>query len=259
LSNFKSCNRGVFKIQLKDKIAIITGAGDGIGRETALLFAREGAWVVVADINMEAGQETCKQILDAGGKAHFFEVDVSKFYMVEKMVEHIVAKFGTIDILVNNAGITRDALLVKMTEENFDAVVEINLKGVYNCTRAVAPVMINKGNGKIINVSSIVGIQGNIGQTNYAAAKAGVIGMTKSWAKELGRKGINVNAVAPGFIVTDMTAKVPQKILDFMKERTPLGRLGKPRDVANALLFLTSDAADYINGVVLNVDGGLVF
>lgn len=245
-------------MRLKDKVAIITGGARGIGKETALVFVREGAKVVLGDFDVAAGEAAAREIRAPGGEALFFPVNVADPARVQAMVEDAVEKFGRIDILVNNAGITRDALLTKMTPEQWEQVIAVNLTGVFNCTRAVAPVMINQGGGRIVNAASVVGLYGNTGQTNYAAAKAGVIGMTRSWAKELGRKGITVNAVAPGFIVTDMTAKVPEKVLDMMKEKTPLGRLGRPRDVANAYLFLASEEAAYINGVVLSVDGGLV-
>lgn len=244
-------------MRLKDKVTIITGAGRGIGKETALLFAREGAKVVVADYNQEIGEETVKEIKNQGGEAIFVHVDVSNRDQVKAMVDKTVEEFGTVDILINNAGITRDGFLTKMSEEDWDLVIDINLKGVFNCTQAVAGIMMEKGSGKIINASSVVGLYGNIGQTNYAATKSGVIGMTRSWAKELGKKGINVNAVAPGFIITPMTDKVPEKVLDYMKKKTPLGRLGKSEDIAYAYLYLASDEANYVNGAVLSVDGGL--
>ena len=245
-------------MRLKDKVAVITGAARGIGREASLLFAREGAKVAVCDFDVEAGSATANDIIAGGGEAIFCQVNVTDLSQVEAMVNTVQEKFGRIDILINNAGITRDGFLTKMTSENWDAVVGVNLTGVFNCGKAVVTQMINQGSGRIINTSSVVGVYGNMGQTNYAATKAGVIGMTKSWAKELGAKGINVNAVAPGFIVTDMTAKVPEKVLELMKDKTPLGRLGVARDIANAFLFLASEEAAYINGVILNVDGGLV-
>lgn len=245
-------------MRLKDKVAVITGGARGIGKETALLFAREGARVVICDVDAQAGQAALEEIKTSGADVLFYKVDVTSRSEVAAMVDGAVQKFGRIDILINNAGITQDGFLTKLTEEQWDRVVDINLKGVFNCSQAVAQVMLNQGRGKIINASSVVGVYGNIGQTNYAATKAGVIGMTRSWAKELGKKGINVNAVAPGFIVTDMTSKVPEKVLDLMKEKTPLGRLGQPKDIANAYLFLASDEADYVNGAILSVDGGLV-
>lgn len=243
---------------LKDKVAIVTGGAKGIGRETALVFARAGAKVVVADFDSEAGENTAGEIIASGGQAIFSKVDVTDRENVQAMVEEAKERFGRIDILVNNAGITADAFLLKMTEAQWDRVIGVNLKGVFNCTQLVAPVMIEQGGGVILNASSVVGVYGNIGQTNYAATKAGVIGMTKSWAKELGRKGIRVNAVAPGFIISEMTAKVPEKLLEVMKEKTALNRLGEVQDVAHTYLFLASDYASYITGQVLGIDGGLV-
>lgn len=245
-------------MRLLNKVAIITGAARGIGRETARILAREGAKVVVCDFDEQFGVMTADEIVANGGEAIFYKVNVADLTQVEAMVQTAIDKFGRIDILINNAGITRDGFLTKMSPENWDAVISVNLTGVFNCAKAVVPHMMNQGSGRIINTSSVVGVYGNMGQTNYAATKAGVIGLTKSWAKEFGKKGINVNAVAPGFIITDMTSKMPEKILDQMKEKTPLGRLGQPRDIANAYLFLASDEAAYVNGMVLNVDGGLV-
>jgi len=244
-------------MRLKDKVALITGAGRGIGRETALLFAQEGAKVAVCDV-IDEGQQVADEIVERGGEATFVKADVTDREQVRKMVETVKGRFGRIDILVNNAGVLRDAQLLKLSEEDWDLVINVNLKGVFNVTQAVAPLMIEQGRGKIINVASVVALYGNFGQTNYVASKAGVIGLTKVWARELGRKGINVNAVAPGFIQTEMTAGVPEKVLEMMREKTPLQRLGTPRDVANAYLFLASDEADFINGAVLSVDGGLV-
>lgn len=245
-------------MRLKEKVAVITGGARGIGKETSLLFAHEGAKVVIGDFDMATGEATVQEIKAKGGEAIFCQVNVADVNQIQAMVDAAVKKFGRIDILVNNAGITRDAFLSKMTPEQWEEVITVNLTGVFNCTKAVIPRMINQGSGRVLNASSVVGVYGNVGQTNYVASKAGVIGMTKAWAKELGRKGITVNAVAPGFIVTDMTAKVPDKVLDLMKEKTPIGRLGQPRDIANAYLFLASDEASFINGVVLSVDGGLV-
>ena len=245
-------------MRLKDQVAIITGGANGIGRATALTYATNGANVVICDVNEQLGQETLNELQAINPKCAFFKVDVTSRADIQNMVDGVLAQFGQIDILVNNAGITQDNMLRKLTEAQFDLVININLKGVFNCTQIVAEVMITQNKGKIINASSVVGIYGNIGQTNYIASKAGVIGMTKGWAKELGRKGITVNAVAPGFIQTDMTSGVPTKVLDLMTERTPLGRLGKAQDVANAYLFLASSEADYITGVTLSVDGGLV-
>ncbi len=245
-------------MRVKDKVVIITGGGSGIGKETGLLFAREGAKVVVADVNEKAGAETVDTIKNAGGEALFAKLDVSNREQTKQVVKDTIAKYGRIDVLINNAGIIQDALVIKMTEDQWDKVININLKGPFNCIQAVAEQMIAQGSGVILNISSIVALYGNVGQTNYAATKAGLVGMTKTLAKELGKKGIRVNAIAPGFIYTPMTATVPEKILDMMKEKTPLKRLGTPGDIANALLFLSSDDASFINGAVISVDGGLL-
>lgn len=244
-------------MRLKGKVAIITGAGSGIGRETAFLFASEGAKVVVADVLEKSGKETTAEINKTGAESFFFKVDVSDNNQAKQLVAKTLEKYGRVDILINNAGIARDALLTKMTQEQWSQVIDVNLKGTFNCTQAVAEVMIPQKQGIIINTSSVVGLYGNIGQANYAAAKAGIIGITKALAKELGKKGIRVNAVAPGFILSPMTEKVPEKILQGMKDKTPLARLGETKDVAYAYLFLASDEASFVNGAVLCVDGGL--
>ncbi len=244
-------------MKLENKVAIITGAGSGIGRETAILFAKEGAKVVVADINEIGSEETVAEIKKIG-EGFFVKLDVSNRVQSKQMVKDTLERYGRIDVLINNAGIVQDSLVTKMTEEQWDRVINVNLKGAFNCIQAVVDVMINQGSGVIINASSVVGIYGNVGQTNYSAAKSGLIGMTKTLAKELGKKGIRVNAVAPGFIITPMTSAVPEKILEIMKEKTPLRRLGEPGDVANAYLYLASDDAKFVNGAVLSVDGGLV-
>lgn len=247
-------------MKLKNKVCLITGGAAGIGRETAVLFAAEGAIVAVCDV-VEASLD------ELGERASAAVVDVTDKTAVEAWVAAVMGQYGRIDVLVNNAGITRDAQLVKfkegqvqsqMAEEAFDQVVAVNLKGVFNCTQAVAPVMMAQQSGVILNASSVVGLDGNFGQTNYVATKAGVVGMTKVWAREMGRYGIRVNAVAPGFIMTDMTAKMPEKVLDGMRSHTPLGRLGEPSDVAKAYTFLASDDAAFISGAVLRVDGALV-
>jgi len=244
-------------MRLENKVVIITGAGSGIGKETALLFAKEGAKVVVADVNEKAGEETVVDI-KKNGEGFFVKLDVSNREQSKQMVKTTLEKYGRIDVLINNAGIVQDAFVSKMTEEQWDKVININLKGVFNCTQAVVEIMMNQGKGVIINTSSIVGLNGNVGQVNYAATKAGLIGMTKTLAKELGKKGIRVNAVAPGFIATPMTSNVPDKILEMMKEKTPLRRLGEAKDVAYAYLYLASDEANFVNGAVLCVDGGLI-
>lgn len=245
-------------MRLKDRVAIITGSGRGIGREGALAFAREGARVVIAEFDVPSGQRTAEDIQASGGDALFVPVNVAERASVAAMVETVMVRYGRIDILVNNAGITADATLLKMTEEAWDRVIAINLKGVFNCTQAVAPMMVQQGYGRIVNTSSVVGRFGNFGQTNYAATKAGVIGMTMTWAKELGPKGVTVNAVAPGFILTDMTAKMPENVLQMMKDKAPVRRLGLPSDIAHAYVFLAQEESSFVNGHVLAVDGGLV-
>ncbi|MBO6304054.1 MAG: 3-oxoacyl-[acyl-carrier-protein] reductase [Selenomonadaceae bacterium] len=244
---------------LEGKIALVTGASRGIGRAIALKLAAEGAKVAVNYAgNVEGANEVKKAIEDAGGEAVVIGANVSKSDDAEKMVNEVAEKFGGIDILVNNAGITRDGLLARMKNEDFDAVIDTNLKGVFYTARAAAKIMMKARKGRIINMASVVGITGNAGQANYSAAKAGVIGFTKTVAKELAGRGITVNAIAPGFIETDMTAVVPEKAKDAMLQSIPVKRAGKPEDVANAVLFLASDMSSYITGQVLNVDGGMV-
>lgn len=245
-------------MRLKDKVAIVTGGGRGIGKATAELFAKEGAKVVVADFDQEAGKQVAEGLVESGADCIFVPVNVTDRTEVDKLFEQVVAKYGRVDVLINNAGITADGWLVKMSEEAWDRVIDVNLKGVFNCGQAAAKIMIEQGSGCILNAASVVAIYGNSGQTNYIATKAGVIGMAKGWAKELGPKGIRSNAVAPGFIMTDMMATVPDKVLDLMKDKTPLKRLGQAEDIARAYLFLASDEASFINGIVLSVDGGLV-
>ncbi|NOK63969.1 MAG: SDR family oxidoreductase [Chloroflexi bacterium AL-W] len=253
--------------ELNKRVAIITGGANGIGRTTALAFAQAGATVVIWDMNEETGQTILDEITTAGGQAVFASVNVAVQSEVDVAVTAVVEQFGRVDILINNAGILRDAQLIKikdgsvvgkMSEDDFDAVIGVNLKGVFNCTQAVAPIMIQQSYGRIINASSVVGLYGNFGQTNYVAAKSGVIGMTKVWARELGPRGITVNAIAPGFIETEMISRMPEKVLNMMIEHTPVRRMGKPIDVANAYLFLASDEASFISGTVLSVDGGAV-
>ena len=251
-------------MRMKDKVVLVTGGAAGIGKATALRFAEEGAKVIICDVNEAVGQETLKLL---GEGAAFYKVNVASQQEVRAWVDAVVAKYGRIDVIVNNAGVLRDGQLVKfkegqltgqMSEADFDLVISINLKGVFNCAQVVAPVMVKQGGGVILNASSVVGLDGNFGQTNYVATKFGVIGMTKVWARELGKYHVRVNAVAPGFIATDMVTSMPEKVLDGMKGRTPLGRLGDPRDIANAYLFLASDDASFITGEVLRVDGGIV-
>jgi 3-oxoacyl-[acyl-carrier protein] reductase len=243
---------------LAGRVAIVTGAAQGIGRAIALRFTHEGAKVVVVDLKAESIQAVVDEIQAAGGTALAAVCDVTRRDQVNAAVAKVLEAYGQIDILCNNAGITRDARLVKMTEEDFDLVLNVNLKGVFNLTQAVAPSMVERGYGRIISTSSIVGLYGNFGQTNYVATKAGVIGMTRVWARELGPKGVTANAIAPGFIATDMVKTVPQEILDKFTSMTPVRRLGTPDDIANAYLFLASEAASFVNGAVLSVDGGLV-
>lgn len=242
---------------LKDRVAIITGGGGGIGRAAALRFGREGAKVAVADVRFEPATAVADEIKAAGGEAMAVAVDVADRASVDAMVGQVLSAWGQIDILLNNAGILRDARLVKLTEAEFDSVISVNLKGVFNCTQAVAGHMIERGYGRIVNASSVVALYGNFGQTNYIAAKAGVIGMTKVWARELGRKGITVNAVAPGFIETEMIAGMPENIIKGLIDKVPVGRMGQPEDVANAYVWLASGEASYVNGAVLSVDGGV--
>jgi 3-oxoacyl-[acyl-carrier protein] reductase len=246
-------------MQLNGKTALVTGASRGIGRAIALMFAKAGADVVVNYAgNVEAANEVVRQIEEMGRKSMSIKADVSKSADVENLVSEVLKNFESIDILVNNAGITRDKLIIKMTEADFDDVLSTNLKGAFNCTKSVSKIMIKQKSGRIINISSVVGIIGNSGQSNYAAAKAGLIGFTKSMAKELARRGITVNAVAPGFIETEMSAALPEAVKEeFMKSIT-LNRAGRADDVANAVLFLASEYSDYITGQVINVDGGMV-
>ena len=244
---------------LSGKVALVTGGSRGIGRAIAIRLAAEGAKVAVNYAGNKAAAEEVKAIIEKqGGTAHLIQADVSDASAACEMVERIHAELGGLDILVNNAGITRDTLLIRMRDEDFDAVIGTNLKGVYACTKAAAKIMTKQRSGRIVNLSSVVGEIGNIGQTNYAAAKAGVIGFTKAAAKEFAARGITVNAVAPGFIDTDMTAVLKDSIREKLIENIPLGALGKPEHVADAVIFLVSDAASYITGQTLNVDGGMV-
>ena len=241
---------------LQDKVVIVTGGAAGIGRATALRFLQEGARVAAWDVNEASLEGVWLQ-----------KADVTRKESVDAALAEVLARWGGVDVLINNAGILRDGLLVKykdgevvatMSDEQFEAVINVNLKGVFVCTRAVVPHMIARGGGVILNATSVVGLYGNFGQTNYVATKSGVIGMTRVWARELGRYKIRVNAVAPGFISTEMVRQMPEKILDVMKGRTPLGRMGEPEEIANAYLWLASDAASFVHGAVLSVDGGVV-
>lgn len=244
---------------LDGKCALVTGASRGIGRAIAVKLASEGAKVALNYAgNAAAAEEVKKEIEASGGQAITVQADVSDPASVEAMIQTVADAFGQIDILVNNAGITRDGLLLRMKDEDFDAVINTNLKGIFYTTKLVSKLMMKKRFGRIVNMASVVGLTGNAGQTNYAAAKAGVIGFSKSAAKELAARGITVNMVAPGFIETDMTAVIPEKAKEAMMGGIPLGRAGKPEDVANAVLFLVSDQAAYITGQVLKVDGGMV-
>ncbi|MDR5740304.1 MULTISPECIES: 3-oxoacyl-[acyl-carrier-protein] reductase [unclassified Caballeronia] len=244
-------------MRLQGKIAIITGAGQGIGAATALKFAREGAIVAACDLNNDAVTRVADACREAGGQASAFCIDMSDRARVDEMVATVREQYGRIDVLVNNAGITRDARLQKMTLEQFDAVIDVNLRAVFHATQAVADHMVAQRAGVILNASSVVGIYGNFGQTNYAAAKFGVIGFTKTWSRELGPKGVRVNAVAPGFIDTPILATMPEEVLAKMRAQVPLGRLGKPEEIANIYAFLASDEASYINGAVIEASGGM--
>ncbi len=244
-------------MRLAGKVSIITGAGQGIGEATALKFAKEGAKVVVCDVNMVTVDATVAKVIAAGGEAIGFRVDVTNKDSIAAMVEGVMAKWGRIDTLVNNAGIVQDAQLKKMSEDQFDRVIDVNLKGVYNCTKAVVDIMLAQNSGVILNASSVVGLYGNFGQTNYAATKFGVIGMVKTWARELGRKGIRANAICPGFVETPILASMPEKVVRMMEDRVPMGRLARPEEIANTYAWLASDEASYINGAVIEVSGGV--
>jgi 3-oxoacyl-[acyl-carrier protein] reductase len=245
-------------MRLKAKVSIITGAASGIGKATAQKFAAEGAIVAVCDLNLEAVEILAEELRSAFGvQAVGYRVDVTDKSQIAEMVEDVKARFGRIDVLVNNAGILADAQLVKMTDDQFDRVIDVNLKGVYNCAKAVVDTMVEQGSGVILNASSVVGVYGNFGQTNYAAAKFGVIGFVKTWAKELGKKGIRANAVCPGFVATPILKSMPDKVIQSMEERVPMRRLARPEEIANVYAFLASDEASYINGAAIEVTGGL--
>ncbi len=243
---------------LKDKVALVTGAAQGIGKAIALTLAKEGANLSICDVNLEKAQETAKELQALGIKAAAFKTNVTVAAECDALIESTVKEFGKLDILVNNAGVTRDGLLIRMSEADWDLVIAINLKGTFNCTKSAVKTMMKQRYGRIVNVSSVIGLMGNAGQVNYSASKAGVIGIAKSVAKEYANRNITVNAVAPGYIQTAMTEKLTEEQKQAMLKFVPLGRMGQPQDVANAILFLVSPLADYITGQVITVDGGMV-
>lgn len=242
---------------LKNKVAVITGGSNGIGRATVDKFLAQGARVIIWDISAEKGKAVESELKSKGFDIYFQAVDTTNIDGVKSAAEEIIKKYTKIDILINNAGITRDSTLLKMTQEQWQTVIDVNLTGVYNCTRTIAPFMVESGSGVILTASSVVGLYGNFGQTNYSATKGGVIAMTKTWAKELGRKGVRVNAIAPGFILTDMVKAMPEEVLQKMAAKVPLQKLGEPEDIANIYAFLSSDEASYITGTTISVDGGI--
>jgi len=243
---------------LQNKIAIVTGAGQGIGQAIAVRLAQEGADVAVSDINLQSAEQTASQIRQMDRRSLALKADVANFEDVRAMVEESTQEFGRVDILVNNAGVTKDNLLVRMTQQQWDWVISVNLKGTFNCTKAVVPLMMRSRYGRIINIASVIGLVGNAGQANYAASKAGIIGLTKSAAKELASRGITVNAVAPGYIQTEMTERLPEQAKEAFLKTVPLQRVGLPQDVAGVVAFLASEDASYITGQVINIDGGMV-
>lgn len=245
-------------MMLEDKVAVVTGSGQGIGRVIAMTLAGQGAVIAAADILEEKAESTAEEIKKTGGKAGAFHIDVADIKSVQAGVQNVLDTFGKIDILVNNAGITRDALMVRMKDEDWDAVIKVNLTGTFNCIKAVSRHLLRLRRGRIINIASIIGLVGNVGQANYAASKAGIIGLTKSCARELAPRGITVNAVAPGFIKTAMTDRIPDDIKQMMLKNIPLGKFGTPADVAEVVLFLAGNRSDYITGQVINVCGGMV-
>jgi 3-oxoacyl-[acyl-carrier protein] reductase len=245
-------------MELEGQVAVVTGSARGIGKTIAVTLAEAGADIVIADLNVEAGKETVSEIKALGREALWIEADVSNTDQANMLIENTQNKFGRLDILVNNAGITRDNLLMRMSEDEWDSVIAVNLKGTYNCIRAATKLFMKQRTGRIINVASVVGQMGNAGQANYASSKAGVIGLTKSVAKELAARNVLVNAVAPGFIETAMTEKLPEKARETLLQLIPLAKLGQPEDVAKVVLFLSSDRSSYITGQVINIDGGMV-
>lgn len=254
----KSKRKKALSVRISGKIAVITGGAKGIGATAARVFCEQGAQVAIIDFDEKAGETLAEQLHAEGNDAAFFKADVTNEQEIERVASEIIDQFGQVDILVNNAGITMDAMTLKMDVETFRRVLDVNVTGVFNCTKAFLPGMVELGAGRIISTSSIAGIGGNIGQANYSASKAAIVGMTRTWAKEFGPKGITVNAVAPGFIETDMIHTIPEKIVAQLLQLTPSNRLGTPEDVANAYLFLASDEAAFVNGTVLEVDGGML-
>jgi 3-oxoacyl-[acyl-carrier protein] reductase len=248
---------GLCMKRLDSKVCLITGAGQGIGEATALKFASEGATVVACDVRQEAVDAVARRCAEMGVTAIGLVMDVTRREQVDAVVSEVIHRFGRVDVLVNNAGITQDARLQKMTQAQFDRVIDVNLRGVFHCSQAVADAMVRQGSGVILNASSVVGIYGNFGQTNYAATKFGVIGFTKTWSRELGPKGVRVNAVAPGFVDTPILRTIPEKVLKEMENKVPLKRLGTPEEIANVYTFLASDEASYVNGAVIEVCGGM--
>ncbi len=243
---------------VKDKVAIVTGGARGIGKEIALAFAREGADICICDVEEKSLEEAVRELKSLGREAIGLRVDVTNLSQVEEMVQKVLDKFSKIDILINNAGITRDNLLLRMKEQEWDAVLNVNLKGTFNCTKTVSKIMVKQRSGRIVSIASIIGLIGNAGQSNYAASKGGIISFTKSVAKELASRNINVNAIAPGFIKTDMTAKLSRELQEKMLKMIPLNRFGETSDVANVALFLSSELSNYITGHVVKIDGGMV-
>ena len=243
---------------LKGQTAVVTGGARGIGKEIALSLARDGANIVIADLMTEQSEETAEEIKKLNCKALIQKVDISKTADVENMVQNTINEFKTLDILINNAGVTRDTLMVRMKEEDWDFVLKVNLTGTFNCSKAAAKYMMKQKKGRIVNIASIVGVMGNAGQANYSASKAGIIGLTKTSARELASRNITVNAVAPGFIDTEMTRSLNENIKQQLKEQIPVGKLGRPEDIANCIKFLVSDDASYITGQVIHVNGGML-
>lgn len=254
---YKLDQLGIMNQKLKNKVSIITGAANGIGLATASKFAEEGAIVIVCDLNLEQVKEAVNEIKQISSTVDGFVMNVTDRQQVDAVVAEVIKKYGRIDVLINNAGITKDARLINMTEQQFDAVIDVNLKGVFNCTQSVVPNMLANKDGAIVSASSVVGLYGNFGQTNYAATKFGVVGMTMTWARELGPKGIRVNAVCPGFVETNILATIPEEVLNSMKQNSWLRRLAKPEEIANVYAFLASDEASYINGTAIEASGGI--